>query len=126
MYLLLKILLVLNVTLLIVHEMDAIRRKEWKMFIVLKDMKEETAYSIFSLVHIPLFAIILFFLLSPAQQIFLYIMDVLLLAHTLVHFGFRKHKNNDFASPLSQALIYGLGGISLIHLLCMAFYSLLE
>lgn len=37
-------LLYLGLTLLFVHEMDAIRRKEWKMFIFLKDLNEDLEY----------------------------------------------------------------------------------
>ena len=36
------------ISLLLIHEMDAIRTKEWKMFIILKDMADETAYKIFA------------------------------------------------------------------------------
>lgn len=35
---------ILMLSLLVIHEMDAIRSKEWKMFIVLKDMADEKAY----------------------------------------------------------------------------------
>ena len=63
------IIFYLALTLLFVHEMDAVRRKEWKMFIVLKDMEDEKACHIFLLLHIPLYLMILLLLISPFSQI---------------------------------------------------------
>jgi len=40
------------------HEMDAIRTKEWRMLIILKDIADETAYKIFTLAHLPLYFIV--------------------------------------------------------------------
>lgn len=53
-------LFIFMITLLLIHEMDAIRTKEWRMFIVLKDMPDEKAYKIFTLAHIPLYFIAIF------------------------------------------------------------------
>ncbi|MEM5012432.1 DUF6713 family protein [Niallia taxi] len=46
-------------SLFLLHEMDAIRRSEWRMFIVLKDTEDSTAYMVFTLIHLPLYTIIL-------------------------------------------------------------------
>ena len=50
-----QVLFFINVSLILVHEMDAIRCKEWKMFIMLKDIKEEYGYLIFTLLHLPIY-----------------------------------------------------------------------
>ena len=48
--------------LLFAHEMDAVRKQEWKMFIVLKDMKNEKAYLVFLSLQIPLYTAVLMLL----------------------------------------------------------------
>nr|WP_260456143.1 DUF6713 family protein [Enterococcus gilvus] len=45
----LTILFALELALLLTHEMDAIRHKEWRMFVFLKDLPEQTAYWVFTL-----------------------------------------------------------------------------
>ena len=107
----------LELALLLTHEMDAIRGKEWEMFIILKDMDDERAYSIFMLMHIPLYTIILALLFSNHIRIGLYIVDVFLIAHTLVHIGFRKHPANKLNNTISKYIIQIAGVLSIIHLL---------
>lgn len=58
-----------NFSLFLLHEMDAIRRSEWKLFIVLKDMEESKAYRVFTFIHLPLYTIILCFLFSKYQTV---------------------------------------------------------
>ncbi|WP_327204690.1 DUF6713 family protein, partial [Paenibacillus terrae] len=40
----LLVLFLLNLSLFLLHEMDAIRHSEWRLFIVLKDMEDSKAY----------------------------------------------------------------------------------
>jgi len=109
-----------NITLLLLHEMDAIRAKEWKMFIILNRMREETAYIVFSLIHLPLYALVIFVISqsgSTAYALVWLIVDVFLVAHAIIHFLFRKHRANGFHSIYSMLLIYGMGIFAIIHLL---------
>jgi len=67
MSILLPVLFSVILSLLFLHEMDAVRNAEWKMFVILKDMDETKAYRIFTLLHLPLYAALLcmlFFCLS--------------------------------------------------------------
>ena len=102
---------------LLIHEMDAIRRQEWLMFIILKDMTDEKAYNIFLLIHIPLYTTILLLLFSPFSYIGYYIVDGFLLIHSLVHFVFRKHPSNKLNNTLSKMIICSSGLLAFIHLL---------
>jgi hypothetical protein len=113
-------LFVFNCALLLLHEMDAIRAKEWKMFAVLKSMREETAYIVFASIHFPLYLLLTFIMaqainssLAPAYYI---VMNLLLIAHTGTHFFFRRHSANGFTSFYSNALIYAMGIFALLHL----------
>ena len=111
----------LELALLFVHEMDAIRRWEWKMFIILKDMEDEKAYRVFMLLHIPLYTVILALLFSDYYRIGLYITDVFLIAHTLVHIGFHKHTANQLNNSISKSIIFLAGILAVVHLLLICF-----
>lgn len=111
------VVFILLITLFLLHEMDAIRAKEWKMFIFLQDLKEEIAYFVFSIIHLPLYFLILFFLFRVRENdTFLIIFDVLMVAHTVVHICFRKHPDNGFHPFYSKAIIYMMGILSVIHI----------
>jgi hypothetical protein len=102
--------------------MDAIRAKEWKMFIILKDMREETAYITFSLIHLPLYVWVIFSISqywSGEYALVWLIADVFLILHAGVHFLFRKHAANSFTSAYSNALIYGMALLSAVHLMLL-------
>ena len=114
------VLFVLKLSLLLLHEMDAVRAREWKMFIFLKSMREETAYIIFSVVHLPLYFWALFTIsqtFSSGYTFVYLITDVFLIAHTVIHFFFRRHAANGFSSAYSNALIYIMGVLAVIHLI---------
>ena len=106
------------ISLLLVHEMDAIRAKEWKMFIVLKEMTEETAYRVFTVIHLPLFfcAFYLLFLGDAATFALKIFIDIFLLAHAFIHYCFRNHKDNGFQSIFSKSIIYLMPVLAFLHL----------
>lgn len=117
MCLFLSSIFVLELALLFVHEMDAVHRQEWKMFMVLKDMQDEAAYWTFALLHIPLYAAIFFLLFSPYVQVGFYVTDAFLIAHMFVHFMFKRHPANRLNGTISKMLIYLIGLLALIHLI---------
>jgi len=99
--------------------MDAIRAKEWKMFVILKDMKDERAFKIFTILHLPLYAILLFSFVS--HQLFSFvIIDLFLIFHSIAHFFFEKHPNNNFKNLFSRIIIYPMGLLGVLHLLGLA------
>lgn len=103
-------------SLLFVHEMDAIRAKEWNMFILLKDRREAAAYRVFVILHLPLYGILLYALsIGPAYPL-KFAGDFFCLGHGVLHWGFRKHKNNGFSSLFSKMIIGGMTVLSVIHL----------
>ncbi|MBU5354633.1 MULTISPECIES: DUF6713 family protein [Paenibacillus] len=115
----LLILFLFNLSLFLLHEMDAIRRSEWKLFIVFKDMKQEQAYTCFTWIHLPLYTIILSLLFSSYQTITFWVLDIFFIIHTVLHFFFEKHPRNEFKNRFSRSLIYPMGLIALIHLICL-------
>lgn len=111
-----NLIFALELALLCTHEMDSIRNKEWKMFIFLKDLSDKTAYQIFMLLHIPLYGIIIFLLLSSFSYIGYYITDIFLVAHLLLHIGFKKHPANKLNNSISQGIIFSSGILASLHL----------
>lgn len=113
---------ILNISLLFVHEMDAIRCKEWKMFTLLKELREELGYTIFTVIHIPIYFFILLFLMTAFKEFSFkayLITDIALIAHLLVHILFSRHKNNRFRGLFSRAIIYLTGVLAIVHLILL-------
>lgn len=111
-------------SLLLIHEMDAIRTKEWKMFIILKDMAEEAAYKVFAILHWPLYFIALYIMVNGGRNTNLVLeimLDVFLVIHSIIHFYFRRHKNNGFKSVFSNIIIYSMTILSIFHLYLLFF-----
>jgi len=96
--------------------MDAIRRREWLMFAGLKSMADEVAYRVFMLAHIPLYAVVVALLLSSHVRTLSYVIDVFLVAHLVVHLGFRRHPANAFNNAVSFGLILAGGLAGAVHL----------
>ena len=110
-----------GLSLLLVHEMDAICRQEWKMFVVLKRMGEEKAFYVFLLLHIPLYIALFLLLLSDYQVAGYYVTDVFLAFHLLLHWLFRKHPANNFTGRISKAIIVSSGLLGVLHLALLVF-----
>ena len=55
----------LGIACLFTHELDAIQRHEWRIFPFLRKLKDETAFYIFTLLHIPLWFFSVLVFMSP-------------------------------------------------------------
>ena len=122
---LLKILLYINISLLILHEMDAIKCKEWNMFIILKDLKENIAYLIFSIMHLPIYFALIYIITTGSSdvkfRIGIYI-SVFLIFHWLIHFAFKNKPQNNFRNLYSSILINSMGFCSLVYIILQFMY----
>ncbi|MDR2976504.1 MAG: hypothetical protein LBV19_04255 [Streptococcaceae bacterium] len=119
------ILFLLNFSLLLLHEMDAIRAKEWRMFIVLKEMAEDRAYRIFTLAHLPLYFIALYIFTGDNETVIFGLkvaIDPFMITHALVHYSFRNHSNNGFKSRFSKAIIFSMPVLAIADL-CLLFFA---
>ncbi|MDQ0172822.1 DUF6713 family protein [Paenibacillus tundrae] len=117
---LLLVLFLFNLSLFLLHEMDAIRRSEWRLFIVLKDMEDDKAFKYFTWIHLPLYTVILSLLFSSYQSIAFWILDIFFIIHTVLHFFFEKHPRNEFKNSFSRSIIYFMGLGATIHLIWLA------
>ncbi|USK57700.1 hypothetical protein LIS82_27355 (plasmid) [Cytobacillus solani] len=115
----LLVLFLFNLSLFLLHEMDAIKRSEWKLFIVLKDMENSKAYKVFTFIHLPLYTIILTLLFSQYQTITFWFLDLFFIIHAILHLFFEKHPRNGFKNMFSRTIIYSMGILAAIHLLLL-------
>jgi|GEM_PF-1068887 len=113
---LLLILFLLNLSIFLLHEMDAIRRSAGRLFIVLKDMEDSKAYQVFTGIHLFLYVIILSLLFSTYQTITFWVLDIFFITHTILHLLFERHPRNGFKNSFSRAIIYPMGILAAIHL----------
>lgn len=104
---------------LLVHEMDAIRCKEWKLFPVTSRMGEEAGYVTFTALHVPLYVVLLWGLFGGdgGNRVLLAGLDAFFVVHVVLHVVFRNHPENRFGSGFSWALILGAGLFGAIDLL---------
>ena len=98
----------LGLSLLVIHEMDAIRCKEWRLFPGLSLVNDRMGFMVFMAAHIPLF-IWLFYELSQADNQGLILgLDYFFIIHFGLHLLFLMHKRNEFKDWFSWTLITGI------------------
>lgn len=97
---------------ILIHEMDAVRCKEWRIFPGLSLLDDRWGYRVFSLLHIPLFAWLLYGLMGPDPDGLRHGLDVFFMVHLGLHIGFLLHPKNEFRDWISWTFIVGaaLGG----------------
>ncbi len=102
------------------HELDAVRRHEWRIMPLINRLSDEAGFAVFVLSHIPLFGLLSWLLfgahndlMSPSRQVF----SGFCVVHVLLHWLFRNHPANEFDNPFSQFLIWGCGMAGAIYLL---------
>ncbi|MEM6806304.1 MAG: DUF6713 family protein [Bacteroidota bacterium] len=100
----------LGFSFILMHEMDAIRCREWRIFPALSLLEEKLAFPIFMLAHIPLYFFPLYYLqilVDPSPLI--HGLDYFFIIHFFLHLLFLKHKNNEFTDLISWIIIGGCG-----------------
>ncbi|MEL6654775.1 MAG: DUF6713 family protein [Bacteroidota bacterium] len=104
----------LGLTFLIMHEMDAVRQKEWRIIPAWRNLSDETGYIIFLLIHIPMF-LPLFLIPGSSETVFFWL-DIFLMAHAGIHFVLRNNPHIDFRHWYSWLCIEGAAVMGAIHL----------
>lgn len=112
------IIFYIGLSLFLVHEMDAVRSHEWKMFIYLSTLKPEMGYVVFSLLHVPFFILIFWGVFSANQSFrhyFIMLLNIFFIIHFFLHLAFIRHPNNEFKSVFSWFIIGGMFLMGLIN-----------
>lgn len=92
---------------LLVHEMDAIRCREWRIFPVTSRMGDEAGYRAFTALHLPVYALLLWGLLGGTNPVLVHALDLFLVVHALLHVLSRNLPDNQFRSAFSWLWILG-------------------
>jgi len=96
----------LGIIFILIHEIDAIRCKEWRIFPGLSHLSEKTGKYIFIVAHIPLITLLIWILGKDSYLILFRVgFDIFLVIHLLVHSVYLKHRNNEFRDWLSWFII---------------------
>ncbi|WP_380676436.1 DUF6713 family protein [Salinigranum sp. GCM10025319] len=107
-------LFALVVAFLAVHELDAIRNHEWRVFFAPLPVDDETGYRAFTALHVPLFVAVVAFYPVPTFRTGLAVFAV---AHGGIHLVLRNHPRVEFAGWFSGLWIYGASAIGVLSLL---------
>ena len=109
----------LGFCLLLVHEMDAIRCREWRVFPVTSKMGDEAGYVAFAAIHVPLYALLLWGLFGGdgVNRGLLVGLDAFFIVHVGLHLLFINHPEYRFSSAFSWTLIVGAGMFGAFDLL---------
>jgi hypothetical protein len=112
------LLFLIGISFLMVHEMDAIRCKEWRIYPGLSLLSNKAGQLIFVFAHIPLFFLVLYQIAYNANnQAFIMGFNIFLMVHVVLHLLYIKHKNNEFKDWISWTLIIVPGLFGLADLL---------
>jgi len=116
----------LGLSLLFTHELDAIKRHEWRIFPGLSNLKEATSYRVFVILHIPLFFLFLLNLCHPHESIrywFQMCVDGFLIIHLGLHHIFKSNIKNEFTETFSKFIIRLMALTGLIHIILLLIHK---
>lgn len=98
---------------LLVHEMDAVRLREWRILPLFSRLDDQRGFAVFTLAHIPLY-ILLFAGLSPeiavgGKSTLMLGLDWFMVVHVGLHYLLRNLPRNEFNTTFSWLIIAGAG-----------------
>lgn len=113
----------LGLSLLLAHELDAVRAGEWRLLPVLRSLPDARGRDAFILLHVPLVAALIWLaahLSSDLRFWFQAAVDAFLVIHVALHRAFALHPGYDFHGALSRGLILGAGAAGALHAALLA------
>ena len=112
-------LFLLGFALLASHEIDAALAAEWRLLYLLRGLPEPLAATVFTLLHVPLFALLLWLLFHPQPRVQVWArrgLMAFLVVHAGLHAWLSGHPDYGFAGWDSNVLIFGAGLAGLLYL----------
>jgi len=98
------------------HEMDAMRRHEWRVLPITSFLPDALGKQVFLWAHVPLISVIWLYGTDP-NAIFSKALSAFAIVHIGLHWAFRKHQHYEFNNLASWTLILGAGLCGAAHLL---------
>lgn len=90
------------------HEMDAMRCHEWRIFPLTFFLPESAGFLVFSFAHIPLFFWVFRSIYLPTgglNETFIFYFDVFCIVHFVAHLLYLLHPKNEFKDLFSWLVI---------------------
>lgn len=108
----------IGLSLMLTHEMDAIKSAEWRIFPGTSLLDDRTGHIVFTTVHVPLCVLLLWNLygLDGLNRGLMIGLEIFFIVHVFLHLLFLRHPKNQFASALSWAIIVGSGAFGALAL----------
>ncbi|GAA4351331.1 hypothetical protein GCM10023185_09880 [Hymenobacter saemangeumensis] len=107
----------LGLSLLLMHEMDAVRCREWRIFPGMSLLSDEWGKRVFFLAHVPLFYAILAAVAGQTSHPdFISGMSLFMVVHAGLHLVFLRHPRNEFTDWLSWSIIGGAAAAGALEL----------
>jgi heme/copper-type cytochrome/quinol oxidase subunit 4 len=106
----------LGLTFILMHEMDAVRCKEWRIFPGLSFLNDKVGLFLFVFLHIPLF----YWVMMETQagnENFRIGINYFLIIHLILHLLFLLHKKNEFKDWISWVIIFGASLFGLLDIM---------
>lgn len=108
----------LGLSAIIIHEMDAIRCKEWRIFPGLSLLDDNWGFKIFIIAHVPLFYFLFWGLLGQSNNSQLMLgLDIFFIIHVGLHLLLLRNKKNQFKDAVSWTIIVSAGLFGFIDIL---------
>ena len=112
-------LLYLTIAFLSVHELDAIRCREWRIFPLTAFLPEPAGERVFVWSHVPLFALLAWIAASGPASGPAIGLSVFATLHAVAHLLYLRHPRNEFVSFRSWAIILGAAVCGALHLVAL-------
>ena len=102
------------------HELDAVKRHEWRVLPVLRLLPERTGEQVFIWAHVPLFALLLWGGDGDPASVTRVGLAVFAIVHVGLHIIFRRHPAYEFNNASSWGLILLTGLLGTLYLFSIA------
>lgn len=108
----------LGLSFILMHEMDAVRCREWRIFPGLSLLGDKTGFVVFMLAHVPLYCLLFRALMGEANpEKVMAGLDGFFIIHLGLHLLFLRHPKNEFKDPLSWTIIAGAAVCGMLDIL---------
>lgn len=110
------------VALFFTHELDAVRRHEWRILPIINRFSESSAELLFIYLHVPLFLLIFWMSKGGPSTVYALCFSMFSVVHVVLHWAFRRHPKNEFVGFSSWAIIVLTAAFGVLHMLAYAIY----
>ncbi|RLQ20259.1 hypothetical protein DWB85_18505 [Seongchinamella sediminis] len=104
---------------LFTHELDSMLNHEWRVIPLIRALPDEAGQIVFTMAHIPMFAIILALVSSEnskTRKMARIGVGLFLIIHGLLHILFKGHPAYEFSGILSNVLIFAGSFFGVVYL----------